>query len=112
MKARVLLICTFSLIFLTMLLVTAWASWCQAVWASKMFNEPWAVATFADAYCGFLTFFVWVAYKENSVWKSMLWFLLIMALGNIAMSGYVLWQLWGLRADEPFSKMLLRRGTT
>lgn len=27
--------------------------------------NPWAVATLADVYCGFLIFYAWVAYKER-----------------------------------------------
>jgi hypothetical protein len=63
--------------------------------------SPWAMATLYDAYAGFLTFFVWVAYKEDALWKKIAWLLLILALGNVAMSLYVLIQLAKLRADEP-----------
>jgi hypothetical protein len=71
--------------------------------------SPWAVATLFDAYFGFLTFFVWVCFKERSVALKCLWFVLIMALGNIAMSGYILLQLFKLRPDEPASAILTRR---
>ena len=70
--------------------------------------DPWAMATFYDAYAGFITFFVWVAYKENSLSKSILWLVLILGLGNIAMSLYVLIQLFRLKPDEPASRMLRR----
>ena len=72
-------------------------------------GSPWAVATLFDAYLGFLTFFVWVCFKERSLWSKCLWFVFIMALGNIAMSGYVLLQLFKLRPDEPASAVLTRR---
>ena len=62
--------------------------------------DPWFRATLVDAYCGFLTFFVWVAYNEHTMWRRGLWFVLIMTLGNIAMSVYVLIQLTKRRPSE------------
>lgn len=71
--------------------------------------SPWAVATLFDAYCGFITFFVWVCSKERKHWSKALWFLLIMGLGNIAMSGYVLIQLFRLQPEEPASAILTKK---
>jgi len=85
---------------LTVSLRTAWPSYAA---------NPWAMATLYDAYFGFLTFYAWVFYKEHSVWARLLWFLLIMGLGNIAMSFYVLIQLFRLRRDEPAATILRRR---
>ena len=72
-------------------------------------GSPWAVATLFDAYFGFTTFFVWVCFKERSMAMRVVWFVLIMALGNIAMSGYVLLQLFRLKPEEPASAILTRR---
>ena len=58
-----------------------------------LWPDPWFRATLMDAYFGFLTFFVWVAYKERSWASRGVWFVAIMSLGNFAMSGYLLWQL-------------------
>ncbi len=80
----------------------------SAAWPSYAAN-PWAMATLYDAYFGFITFYAWVFYKEPSVWARVLWFLLIMGLGNIAMSFYLLIQLFRLRADESAATILLRR---
>jgi hypothetical protein len=76
-------------------------------WPSYRAN-PWAMATLYDAYAGFITFFVWVAYKENSLSKSIVWLVLILGLGNIAISLYVLIQLFRLKPDQPASRMLWR----
>jgi hypothetical protein len=46
-----------------------------------------------DAYFGFVTFYVWLAYKETSWVRRAVWLLAILLLGNFAMSAYVLWQL-------------------
>jgi len=72
-------------------------------------GSPWACATLFDAYFGFLTFFVWVCFRERALWARALWFVLIMSLGNIAMSGYVLLQLFRLREDQPASAILAGR---
>ena len=58
-----------------------------------LWPDLWFRATLLDAYFGFLTFFAWVAYKEQNWIARGSWFVSIMLLGNFAMSGYLLWQL-------------------
>ena len=72
--------------------------------------NPWFVATLFDAYFGFLWFWSWIAYKENSWTARLLWLLLILALGNIAMAAYVLIQLYRLPANAKIEQLLLRHG--
>jgi hypothetical protein len=106
---RRFLLTLFALILLAMIAVTTWASWDRAVWRTGyLFSEPWFVATFLDAYCGFVTFYVWVAYKERSSMARVGWFLAIMGLGNIAMAVYVLLQLVRLRHGQSWEHVLLR----
>jgi hypothetical protein len=62
--------------------------------------SPWSMATLYDAYFGFLTFFCWLAWRERSLALKVVWFVLIMALGNIAMSAYVLLQLFSLKNEQ------------
>ena len=45
-----------------------------------LWPDPWFIATLMDAYFGFLTFFVWVAYKERSWTVRSAWFVAIMML--------------------------------
>lgn len=73
-----------------------------------LLKDPWAVATLWDAYFGFITFYVWVYYKENSILSKIIWFILIMLLGNIAMAVYVLIQLFKLKENEGMEKLLLK----
>ncbi|MGA3370968.1 MAG: DUF1475 family protein [Terracidiphilus sp.] len=80
----------------------------RTAWPSYAAN-PWAMATLYDAYFGFITFYTWVFYKERKAWARALWFLLIMGLGNIAMSFYVLIQLFRLSPDQPASSILRRQ---
>ncbi len=75
---------------------------------AQLRREPLGMATLHDAYFGFVPFYAWVFYNEQRVLMRILWFLLIMGLGNIAMSFYVLIQLFRLGPDEPAAAMLRR----
>jgi hypothetical protein len=107
---RPLLFLLFLAILTAMLTVTVWATLERSVFdAGYLFQERWFVATFVDAYAGFVTFYVWVAYKERGLAGRVAWFLGIMALGNIAMASYVLLQLWRLRPGDGWEQLLLRQ---
>lgn len=112
---RALLIALFGAIFVVMISVTLWASFQANLLdpaVRSAFNaQPWAIATLFDAYCGFIAFYVWVAYRERGAGVKILWLLLILLLGNIAMSLYVLQQLLRLKPGEPLSALLARRDT-
>jgi hypothetical protein len=97
-------------IFLWMTVLTIRTSMAVSLWSAwdSFAANPWAVATLYDAYFGFTTFWVWVAYKENSLWRSLLWLVLIYSLGNIAMSLYVLIQLFRLRPEQSVEALLRR----
>ena len=69
----------------------------------------WVRATLCDTYFAFLTIFLWVAYKERSLFSKALWFLLIMILGNIAIASYMLIQLFRLKAGESFKDLLVKQ---
>lgn len=101
----------FGAIFLVMLWINVKAALAMNILASfPLFSaNPWAVATLYDAYCGFLTFYVWVAYKERRPCTRAAWFVLVMGLGNLAMSVYVLKELVKLRPDEAAWAVLQRR---
>jgi hypothetical protein len=130
----------FGSIFLVMLWINLKAALAMNILASfPLFGaNPWAVATLYDAYCGVLTFYVWVAYRGEAgafgktpvascsgrapVHGRMGWAChqgwfnaptvglnAVMGLGNLAMSAYVLKELVKLRPDEPAWAMLQRR---
>jgi Protein of unknown function (DUF1475) len=104
------LILIFALILACMLYATISAGLEKNLWVAggTLWPDAWFRATLLDAYCGFLTFYIWVAYKERRLSYRVLWFVLIMALGNIAMSTYVLIQLWRLPANAGLDQVLLR----
>ncbi len=105
------LIALFGGIFVWMLIMATLTSLKMPIWeAFDTFGDnPWAVATLWDAYFGFVTFYVWVAWKEKRMNRRALWFVLIMALGNITMSLYVLRELFRLPAGvSPEAILTLR----
>lgn len=74
----------------------------------RLSGDRWAVATLWDAYFGFLTFYIWVFYKEG--WGGrIVWFLLIAGLGNMAMSAYALIQLFKVPPEAGFADVVLKR---
>ena len=106
---RSMLYVVFGLILLAMLAVTVHASLDRSVLqvGPQLLSDPWFHATLCDAYCGFLTFFVWVACKEQSWLGRAGWFVGIMLLGNIAMSVYVLIQIIRLGPGFTPERLLL-----
>jgi Protein of unknown function (DUF1475) len=104
----------FALVLATMLAVTAWASFDRSMLeAGNLLRDPWAVATLCDAYFGFLTFYLWVLYKERGWPQRAAWLLLLLSLGNMAVATYALLQLYRLPAGASVEDLLLRapRGT-
>ena len=99
-----MLIYLFAGILVLMVGMTVWASLERNVLDNgHLMRDRWFLATLADAYCGFITFYVWVAYRESSWLGRVLWFVAIMGLGNMAMAVYMLLQLWrhGSEATVP-----------
>lgn len=100
----------FGAIFLWMTVLTIRTSMTVSLWSAwdSFAANPWAVATLYDAYFGFITFWVWVAYKEGTLWSRLLWLVLILGLGNIAMSLYMLIQLFRLKPEQSVEALLTR----
>ena len=90
---------------------TIWAGSVVALWDTprEVATHPWFIATLVDTYLAFFIYWLWVAYKENSVPKAVAWLVLICLTGNMAMAVYVLLQLRRLPAGQPVASILLRR---
>ena len=99
------------LVLVSMLAVTGWASYVQALWKipTEVIGHPWFIATLFDAYFGFLFFWGWVAYKERTWPVRIGWWVGILLFGHIAMALYVLIQTFRLPAGAPVEGLLLRR---
>lgn len=94
-----------------MVAVTSWASVHTSLFAisREVLTHPWFIATLVDAYWAFVTFYVWVAWKEQSLAARLLWFVAIIALGNIAMAAYLLRELFAVPATGPLAEVFARR---
>ena len=101
----------FAAALLAILGTTLWASGQCPVWAvpPAVAQHPWFIATLVDTYLAFTTIWLWVAYKERSNLVRALWLLLIFGLGNIAIAGYLLIQLFRLPPGAGIEQLLLRR---
>jgi len=103
----------FGFILVSLACMTVWTSTQQSVldWGGLTTapDNLWTIATLTDAYYGFITFYIWVLWKETRVVPRLLWFIAIMCLGNIAMSAYVLRQLARLGRDESMAVLLSAR---
>jgi hypothetical protein len=101
----------FILIIVSMLAVTTWASLDTPLFSipREVIGHPWFVATLFDAYWAFVCFYVWVAWKERSLAARVLWFVAIIALGNIAMAAYMLRELFRRPAHGDLSDIFARR---
>ena len=101
----------FGFIFVFMVVMTVRTSMQESLWSAMpaFAASPWCMATLYDAYFGFITFFCWVAWRESLLGVKILWFVLIMAGGNIAMSLYVLIQLFQLKPEESVSRLFRQK---
>jgi gamma-glutamylcysteine synthetase len=103
----------FAFILVSLTAYNGWVSTRQPVWEWGGLTTPpdnlWTIATLIDAYYGFVTFYLWVLWKEVRVLPRVMWFVAIMLLGNIAMSAYVLRQLARLTPADSMHTLLAAR---
>lgn len=101
----------FVVVIASMLAVTSWASLHTSLFAipREVFTHPWFIATLLDAYWAFVAFYVWVAWKEQSPAARVLWFVAIIALGNIAIAAYMLRELFRVPAAGPLGEVFTQR---
>jgi predicted permease len=100
----------FIFVLIAMLAVTTWASTEVALWKTprEVATHPWFIATLFDTYFGFLTFYLWLAYRETANMARVIWLVAILLLGNIAMAAYMLYRLFKLPANARMEDLLLR----
>ena len=101
----------FIIVIASMVAVTSWASLqCPLFGVPRaVATHPWFIATLFDAYWGFITFFVWVCYKQTSLLARLAWFVAIMLLGNIAMTAYCLAELFSISSRDALVGVLTAR---
>ena len=100
----------FVFVIAAMLLVTVQASLERDVVSAlgALWPDAWFRATLADAYFGFVAFWLWIAYRERSWGARLGWLAGVLLLGNFAMAAYALAALRRLPAGRPAWQALLR----
>ncbi len=95
----------------SMLGVTTWASFDTPLFdiPAEVISHPWFLATLLDAYWGFITFYVWAAWKERSGVARGLWLVNVLLLGNFAMAAYFLRELFAIRTTPEIGLVFTRR---
>jgi hypothetical protein len=85
---------------------------------SNLFKElnylvtiPWMRATLWDFYANILVIYVWVAYKESSIFIKIIWAVLFFCLGSIGTIGYLLIQLFKLKPDETALHLFIKKNS-
>jgi len=92
-------------------MITSWASLHCPLFdiPGEVMGHPWFLATLLDAYWGFITFYVWAAWKERSGVARGLWLVNVLLLGNFAMAAYFLRELFVIRTSEEIGLVFTRR---
>lgn len=101
----------FSVILAVMLWGTVRASMEQALFdiPPEVYGNPWFQVTLFDAYFAFVTFYVWIAWREQSLGARILWFITVMLWGNFAMATYMLVALFRVPATATLAEVFTTR---
>ena len=93
----------FVAVLVVMLWLTVSASLERGVFVAleELWPHLWFRATLADAYFAFLTVYLWVAWRERTVLACLVWFVLFMGLGSMAIAAYMLRALFGRGGRPP-----------
>jgi len=75
----------------------------------SLMEDVWFQVTLLDAYLGFLTVYVWIAWKERTLLRRFVWFVFVMSFGNMAVSLYVILQVVKLPGGTGLSEILTMR---
>ena len=56
---------------------------------SSLWSLPWGRVSLIDLYAGLVIFGAWVAYREKSLGRTVLWSIALLTLGNLAAGVYL-----------------------
>ncbi len=109
MKNILILIFAAVLVWVTYIVIsTSFQSSLFAEW-NYLKTIPWMQATLWDFYANIFVLLVWVYYKESNIVVKLWWTVLFITLGSIAVTGYVLLQLFTLKPGETLEKVLFKK---
>ena len=58
---------------------------------SALWALPWGRVSLIDLYAGLAIFGAWVAYREKSLSRTVIWSIALLTLGNLAAGVYLVW---------------------
>ncbi|MBY5164401.1 DUF1475 family protein [Salsipaludibacter albus] len=58
---------------------------------AELLGLVWGRVTLVDLYLAFTAVWAWIAWREGSVGRAVLWAVLVAVLGSLAIWGYVWW---------------------
>jgi hypothetical protein len=101
----------FLLVIASMVAATTWAGLHTPLFEipREVFTHPWFLTTLLDAYWAFITFFVWLAWKEQNFAARVLWFVAVIGFGNLAMAAYFLRELFRVPAHSRLDPIFTAR---
>ena len=103
------------ILFILILAVMTWgtvrASLQQAMFdiPPEVTGNPWFQVTLFDAYFAFITFYVWIAWKERNLAARILWLIVVLLWGNFAMATYMLRELFRVSESEGLTAVFTTR---
>ncbi len=62
---------------------------------SALLENPWGIVSVIDLYAGFTLFAIWIAVRETSWVRALIWIVALMILGFFTGAIYVLYALYG-----------------
>jgi hypothetical protein len=65
----------------------------------EILQNPWGLVSMVDLYVGFILFSGWIAYREESIIKTIIWILFMMVLGFFTGSLYTFLALMNSSGD-------------
>ncbi|XP_068491635.1 uncharacterized protein [Phaseolus vulgaris] len=102
----------FTVVGLLMLATLLYTLFTDGLPFHKELLKPWMGATLIDFYINVVALGIWVAYKESNFISSILWIVLLVFLGSITTSAYIVVQFLKLSSQEssqdPIQYVLLR----
>lgn len=68
----------------------------------ELLANPWGMMSMIDLYVGFVLFSMWIFFREQNIFKSVIWIILMMVLGFFTACVYILLALY--RSEENWDR--------
>jgi hypothetical protein len=103
----------YSVVLVAMLSGIIWASLSQNLFTlpPQVALHPWFIVTLMDTYFAFATIYLWMAYKTETLVGRIVWFLMVIALGNVAIALFMLKELRKYSRHQNLTWFIMRKST-